>query len=566
MMIQPSLLLLVASTLASQSESLGNFVRRGGEVGGEGQVERQAESEPLDNGTYASEVVLCRITVVDTLMGGMVEQYSEMKHGWETSLHHLGEELGCVLIRDNEETDELYSITIPESIDYAHKSSIMKGTLLLSIKGAYVMHDNQLFVRDDAVFEVLDPVPIHMRRLSLSPPSTIGTRSIFIVRVSTSDSTPSKSLSEIQQGIATMNAVSFQSQFHACSFGQLQWKLAGGVDVFLPQSISSFKKPFDLLQAAITVAKTLLDVNDMRELGDHIMFCQPGGMEGWVAVAAINHWSSNFNEGFHLSLSVLMHEISHNLGLLHSGIGSDAYADLTGYMGGGAASETFPRKCFNGHKSWQLGWYQTRHLTVDPEKSFGAIKVGSFVDFPKAREDEPVLVNIADQFFLMFNRAKDFNEDTQALQDLLTVTEDTPSWSSSRAGLATGDRFTLSNFRPGRSLVVEVCSTQDGGSSRADFMIVSIALDRSFCGDEATHRPTIPPVKAEVDAPGAECKHLNTPCSQHSECCAPDLRCLDRHGAIKCRYCRLTGQRCFDDSECCSGRNSCDLNSGVCIA
>ena len=53
--------------------------------------------------------------------------------------------------------------------------------------------------------------------------------------------------------------------------------------------------------------------------------------------------------------NIQLHEVGHNLGLDHSGIGNDEYADESGFMGYGTDRDDEPRdlRCFNGPKVWK---------------------------------------------------------------------------------------------------------------------------------------------------------------------------------------------------------------------
>ncbi len=55
-----------------------------------------------------------------------------------------------------------------------------------------------------------------------------------------------------------------------------------------------------------------------------------------------------------------MHEVGHNLGLGHSGEGAEEYRDKSCLIGW-VFLETGPLICFNGAKSWQLGWCASRN-------------------------------------------------------------------------------------------------------------------------------------------------------------------------------------------------------------
>jgi hypothetical protein len=189
-----------------------------------------------------------------------------------------------------------------------------------------------------------------------------------------------------------------------------------------------------------------------------------------------------------------------------------------------------------------------------------------------------VIINIADRYFLMYNRAKSFNTNTQALRNQVTVTKKTPTRSTSLAGLNVGESLSLPDYRPGTTLKIEVCSRKDIGCDRrsisVDFMIVSISLDRSLChNNRSDERPcSLTPTSPDE----ASCLGLHEFCTHDSECCGPDLRCLHRNGAQRCRSCRTVGQSCSDPRDCCSSNGGgrglgssslsswCDLESRLC--
>lgn len=75
-------------------------------------------------------------------------------------------------------------------------------------------------------------------------------------------------------------------------------------------------------------------------------------------------------------VSVQMHEIGHNLGLHHAaswtGVEWDEYGDQSGFMGYAAEEDEGPVMCFNGPKSWQLGWYTGAYMYVDLRNNTGS--------------------------------------------------------------------------------------------------------------------------------------------------------------------------------------------------
>ena len=64
---------------------------------------------------------------------------------------------------------------------------------------------------------------------------------------------------------------------------------------------------------AINAVRELLGVELRRGSFDH-----SNGRSDWTAFTTLNGWNGAFNSGRCDSLSYLMHEIGHNLGLVHS--------------------------------------------------------------------------------------------------------------------------------------------------------------------------------------------------------------------------------------------------------
>lgn len=246
-----------------------------------------------------------------------------------------------------------------------------------------------------------------------------------------------------------------------------------------------------------------------------------------------------------LSLSALMHELAHNMGMGHSGEGDDPYGDVTGYMSYGGKDDSMPRKCFNGYKNYRFGWYRD-HLSSQIRPSpawFALVLLLTMI----------VWIPTSQCFFasptITFSTVG-CNLETQEKGDLVTVTQDRDEIWWNVGGLDIGDNFTIDDFEgSGQTLTLEVCAKSSGGGTRADTVLLSIGLGQSLC-QSPTASPT--PLPTELPTVAIACVSLKETCASHSDCCG-DLRCLFKWGIHGCRYCREGGHNCVDDSECCAG-------------
>lgn len=83
--------------------------------------------------------------------------------------------------------------------------------------------------------------------------------------------------------------------------------------------------------------------------------------------------------------------------------------------------------CFNSAKSWQVGWYDQRHRTVDAisNKTYKGNLV-SILDDPNISTGDPMLVKIetgtSADYFINFNRKTGFNSGTVEGGDQVMIT------------------------------------------------------------------------------------------------------------------------------------------------
>ncbi|KAI2503877.1 Gametolysin peptidase M11 [Fragilaria crotonensis] len=171
---------------------------------------------------------------------------------------------------------------------------------------------------------------------------------------------------------AAGDALNLKSQFNQCSYGQLQFEpttsnaLVGTDGVYtvsLPSTIITGAADNPIAWAAVD--KATAELGTLTSFADHVMVCMPPGTSGgWIAYAYINHWLSVYNNAWCGYPSGLLHELGHNLNLAHSSEGSTEYGDQSGLMGYSYGNDDGPIMCFNGPKTWQLGWFSEYHVDL----------------------------------------------------------------------------------------------------------------------------------------------------------------------------------------------------------
>jgi hypothetical protein len=169
---------------------------------------------------------------------------------------------------------------------------------------------------------------------------------------------------------------------------------------------------------------------------DLVMFCMsPGTGSDWEAFANINRWDSHYSDEWCGAVSAQLNEIGCNLNLAHSGEGNrrnyqNVYEDKSGMMGSSFQNDDAPKRCFNGPKNCQLGWYSRQNRTIDPIYGEPAImteisKTRNFimnggVDYNIKGDTENKLVSLRLRqrgseldYYIGYNRAFGFNMGTQ---------------------------------------------------------------------------------------------------------------------------------------------------------
>ncbi|GKY96801.1 hypothetical protein MPSEU_000639300 [Mayamaea pseudoterrestris] len=388
----------------------------------------------------------------------------------------------CIPVMDDgTESDAIVPIELPQDMmDASAERRLLNGTLYVHAEHASLYGEYELDLATNSTFTIAEYQPSNAVATTLT---TTGTLSVMIVRVSSSDGyAPSASLNDLRTHILG-TGTSMASQYKACSFGKLRFREARAMEITLPRQRSYYTSPADLAAASEAKVLDILNADSMTDLADKVIFCQPPDNLEWTSVAVVNGWRLNMKDTWCTSLSALMHEMGHSLGLLHSGLGSQSYGDATGFMGFSYTSTDWPLMCFNGIKNNQLGWYKNRKIDVNPFEGGVKVKLTSFADYRKAT-NSPVLITVGN-YAIQYNRAKGFNLHTQAKADLVTITQDGSLYSNSVAGLGVGGRFVDNNYQgSGRQMIVTVCrrvynADLDVDAMQANAPLLKTAVTRS---------------------------------------------------------------------------------------
>ena len=195
-------------------------------------------------------------------------------------------------------------------------------------------------------------------------------------------------------------------------------------------------------------------VDDLNKIADRQMFFVPEGLMCCKAYAITNSGISVYGDWY--DTDVYMHEVGHNMGMSHSTENGEEYGDESCIMGGGS-----PPTCFNGAKSWQMGWYNSRSYDYNIENGIWKGRLIGQVDYSNPNDiTSKVVLKLSPgsisspDYFVMFNRIK---AGTKESQNLVMVVR-SHQWANSElvAKLGAGQSTSLNYFHLWDSLEVTV--------------------------------------------------------------------------------------------------------------
>lgn len=246
-----------------------------------------------------------------------------------------------------------YQMELPQDFVEEHMASLLTGRSTICIPGGRAIRlpnstmADQVIVPQGAEIQMVFRGELPME--SIEP--VTGNRSVLVVRVSGTSESPGESVERLAGAVFGLGNEplrnSMRAQFGRCSFSKLDFTPASGfpelyngvVDIQLDYSVRG-RNTFRVLNDAATSVAVALGVNSLASTFDHVMFCIARGTinvqeeEDWLAFADLRGWRSTFNSDRCDSLSFLMHEIGHNLDLVHSShdIFEGDYGDTTGMV------------------------------------------------------------------------------------------------------------------------------------------------------------------------------------------------------------------------------------------
>eukprot|EP00977_Amphora_coffeiformis_P024573 scaffold16330_cov172-Amphora_coffeaeformis.AAC.7 len=479
-----------------------------------------AQAQQQEQQQQERSTLTCRITTQDTLyeVAGRVQGQHEIVCA--PHHHHFSFHDG----RPRRPEDNLYSVLLPSwllsQVEAETTTTTGHNALFVNITDA-TLDDatEQVILSADSQFTIVREPETSRRRRRLKRKEyhdALGIRTYAIILVSTADATPSFTADQMRARF-TNPQVGMEAQYKACSANKLTWQLQGVHQVKLRERLDDFESSASPIRNAATekfLERTGLE--SMEDLADNVLYCLPPGTGGWIANAGTKFWRSQYNDKWCISLTAVIHEVGHNLGLGHSNENGQPYADWTGYMASGLPDEDKPRKCFNAANHVQLGWYRDRVRIWDASQGSKLIKLAGFVEYLKTEPAEPVILEFG-PYRGQFNLAMYHNEGTEEYQNEFVLVEQMEGSTELRMHLSLGE-----SVRVGSTTLI-VCEHVKATPVSMLIGIGSVPLAdaESLCTLSIENiAPTLPPTPAPTRKP------TNKPTPQPTQ--APTKRPTER--------------------------------------
>jgi len=266
---------------------------------------------------------------------------------------------------------------------------------------------------------------------------TTGTKRVFVVK---DTSVTMYDTTQVSDNVFGTNgdAVNLKTHFAQCSYNQLLFEpfigetssgeyITNGVgEVTIDMNALASSDRYVVHEAVLAAANS--KYGNVQQQFDYVMLILPPttDFKGAAAYAYVNFYLGVYSYRYALMSMIQMHEMGHNLGLAHSGEGSAPYGDQSGCMGTGLYTDDYSG-CFNGAKSWQLGWYTDSYYSFNPTLTYfkrGIVGISDYSTRGGSHSHTVIeLVGSSTNFYVAFNRKSGMNSQTLEGGDQVLVTK-----------------------------------------------------------------------------------------------------------------------------------------------
>ena len=189
-------------------------------------------------------------------------------------------------------------------------------------------------------------------------------------------------------------------------------------------------------------------------------------------------------------------------------MGTNEYKDTSGMMGYATDEDDFPKKCFNGPRSWKLGWYSDRHTSFT--YNLGAASTVNLIgasNYLSASGNDVVIIKLdasITDYYITCNRQSGANSDTERGGDQVMIThkdyDDNYDASVLVAELNALESYTIINFDGMGDVKVTVDAIDTSGDGCAQITITNAISDKT---EPPTPLPTPPPTPPPIKVRGS---------------------------------------------------------------
>jgi len=385
---------------------------------------------------------------------------------------------------------------------------LISGISCLTFPDGVTVGDDKIYIPDGLSSEVMIDNSKH--RIAVT---TTGEKVGLAIRVVADDEETTSSAAEISDEVfgTLSDSINLKSQYAACSYDQLIINpfsgttstgeaITGGVaEVTISMSVAGESR-ITVMNAVTAAAEA--KYGSLTSQFDHVLLClPPNTADSWIGYGYYDSYLTVYNDDWCNKPSIQMHEIGHNMNFMHSGDSDNEYGDKSCLMGFSYYYDEYPAMCFNGAKSWELGWYSDGHVSVDTQSSSNPSFSGTLIGVNDYQKDNLgvnemiIQVNgINYDYYVMFNLATGINADViEGINKVMVTERESTTYravSTVVAELDSGGTYSI----PDTDYTVEVMTINLVASTPYAEVVVSST-------DDQVGTPTLPPTDAPVFNP-----------------------------------------------------------------